>query len=124
RPVRHLLPVHHRVRSLPPRPDMNEERRNEGAERRRTDRRKADRRRGGPPVMQDRRTRFSLLYFAIVVAIVLGLNYIMGRGTTERAQYGELKQRIAAGQIDRVVIGPQQMRLTPNDSLRGAGAPD
>jgi cell division protease FtsH len=103
---------------------MKEERRNEGAERRRTDRRKADRRRGGPPVMQDRRTRFSLLYFAVVVAIVLGLNYIMGRGTTERAQYGELKQRIAAGQIDRVVIGPQQMRLTPNDSLRSAGAPD
>jgi cell division protease FtsH len=103
---------------------MKEDRRTDAGERRRSDRRQDDRRRKAPPVMQDRRTRFSLMYFVIVLAVVVGLNYMLGRGTSERAQYSELKQRIAAGQIERVVVGPQQMRATPNDSLRGAGAPD
>jgi cell division protease FtsH len=103
---------------------MNKERRSAEGDRRRTDRRRNDRRRGGPHVMQDRRTRFSLIYFFIVLAIVLGLNYALGRGTTERADYGELKQRIAARQMESVVVGPHQMRAVPNDSLRAAGAPD
>ena len=95
---------------------MKDERRSQAEDRRRSDRRRNDRRRGSPPVMQDRRTRFSLLYFFIVVAFVLGLNYMLGQGTSERLPYSELKARIAAGQIDRVVIGPQQMRAEPNDS--------
>ena len=103
---------------------MKDERRSQVEDRRRSDRRKSDRRRGSPPIMQDRRTRFSLLYFFIVVAFVLGLNYMLGRGTSERLPYSELKARIAAGQIERVVIGPQQMRAEPNDSLMAAGAPD
>ena len=74
--------------------------------------------------MQDRRTRFSMMYFVIVLVFVLGLNYMLGQGTSERVAYSELKARIAAGQIERVVIGPQQMRAEPNDSLREAGAPD
>ncbi|MGH7446261.1 MAG: ATP-dependent metallopeptidase FtsH/Yme1/Tma family protein, partial [Longimicrobiales bacterium] len=103
---------------------MKQERRSAGEDRRRSDRRRNDRRRGSPPVMQDRRTRFSLMYFVIVLAFVLGLNYMLGQGTTERVPYSELKARIAAGQIERVVIGPQQMRAEPNDSLVSAGAPD
>jgi cell division protease FtsH len=103
---------------------MTEERRNAAENRRRSDRRRNERRRGGPPVMQDRRTRFSFLYFALVLVFVLGLNYMLGQGTSERLPYSELKARIAAGQIERVVIGPQQMRAEPNDSLRAAGAPD
>ncbi|HEX2167683.1 MAG TPA: ATP-dependent metallopeptidase FtsH/Yme1/Tma family protein, partial [Longimicrobiales bacterium] len=103
---------------------MKEERRSAGDDRRRSDRRKNDRRRGAPPVMQDRRTRFSLMYFFIVLAFVLGLNHLLGQGTSERVPYSELKARIAAGQIERVVIGPQQMRAEPNDSLLTAGAPD
>ena len=63
---------------------MKDERRSQAEDRRRSDRRRNDRRRGSPPVMQDRRTRFSLLYFFIVVAFVLGLNYMLGQGTSER----------------------------------------
>jgi cell division protease FtsH len=103
---------------------MKQERRNAGEDRRRSDRRSNDRRRGSPPVMQDRRTRFSFMYFFIVLAVVLGLNHLLGQGKSERLPYSELKARIAAGQIDRVVIGPQQMRAEPNDSLLAAGAPD
>ncbi|HEX6133754.1 MAG TPA: ATP-dependent zinc metalloprotease FtsH [Longimicrobiales bacterium] len=64
------------------------------------------------------------MYFLIVLAFVLGLNYVLSRGESRQAPYSELKQRIAAGQIERVVIGPQQMRVVPGDSLRSAGAPD
>ena len=48
--------------------------------------------------------------FLIILAFVLGLNYMLGQGTTEKLSYGELKARIAAGQIDRVVIGPKYFR--------------
>jgi hypothetical protein len=54
---------------------MKQERRN-ADDRRHTNRRKGDRRRGSPPVMQDRRTRFSFMYFVIVLAFVLGLRRI------------------------------------------------
>src|SRR5690606_28523929 len=43
---------------------------------------------------------------------------------TEAAPYSEVKQRIAAGQVAEVVVGPQQMRAVPIDSLRATGAPD
>jgi cell division protease FtsH len=102
---------------------MNDERRNAGEDRRRNDRRKQHRR-GGPPGMTDRRTRFSLLYFVLVLAFVLGLNYMLGQSTTESTAYSELKQRIAAGQIDEVTIGPDQIRAMPTDSMRAAGAPE
>ena len=74
--------------------------------------------------MQDRRTHFSLMYFFIVLALVIGLNYVLSRGESRQVPYSELKARIAAGQIDHVVIGPQQMRAIPGDSLQRAGAPD
>jgi cell division protease FtsH len=104
---------------------MKDEKRSAAAERRGTDRRQQDRRRGsGPPVMGDRRTRFSLIYFVLVLAFVIGLNYLLGQTTTERLHYSELKQRIAAGQVAHVVAGPDQIRAEPTDSMKAAGAPD
>jgi cell division protease FtsH len=102
---------------------MNEERRTSAKDRRRNDRRGTPRRGEPTPVMNDRRTRFSLLYFGIVVAFVIGLNLMLGRGTTERMGYSELKQRIGAGQVERVVIGPAQIRAEPLDSLQAGDAP-
>jgi cell division protease FtsH len=74
--------------------------------------------------MSDRRTRFSLVYLLIVVAFVLGLNYMLGQATTQAVPYSELKRRIAANQVEHVVISPQQMRAVPTDSALTAGAPD
>ncbi|HSJ11026.1 MAG TPA: ATP-dependent zinc metalloprotease FtsH [Longimicrobiales bacterium] len=102
---------------------MNEERRTTPKDRRRKDRRDKARRREPTPVMNDRRTRFSLLYFGIVVLFVIGLNLMLGRGTTERLGYSELKQRIGAGQVEKVVIGPTQIRAVPVDSLQTGDAP-
>jgi cell division protease FtsH len=103
---------------------MDDEARKAAEERRSKDRRQRDRRRSGTPVMGDRRTRFSLIYFVIVIALVIGLNYMLGQATTTRVPYSELKQRIAAGQVASVVAGPDQIRAEPTDSMKAAGAPD
>jgi cell division protease FtsH len=101
---------------------MKEERRGEAKDRRGNERRKKDRRRGAG--MGDSRTRFSLAYFVVIVAFIVALNYMLGQGTSERIPYSELKQRIAAGQVAEVAVGPDQIRATPTDSARGVGAPE
>jgi cell division protease FtsH len=101
---------------------MKEERRGEAKDRRGTERRKKDRRRGAG--MGDSRTRFSLAYFVVIVAFIIALNYMLGQATSERIPYSELKQRIAAGQVAEVAVGPDQIRATPTDSARGVGAPE
>jgi cell division protease FtsH len=104
---------------------MTENRRSGAPDRRKHDRRRAqpDRRRG-PPVMNDRRARFSLLYFLVILAGILALNYFLARQETRRLPYSELKERIAAGQVAEVGIGPQSIRATVIDSLVAAGQPD
>jgi cell division protease FtsH len=102
---------------------MKEERPKGVEDRRKNDRRRTDRRRGGSPVMGDRRTRFSLVYFLIVIAFVIGLNYVLGRATTERISYSELKQRIVAGQVAHVTVSPDQIQAEPTDTMQAAGAP-
>jgi cell division protease FtsH len=102
---------------------MKEELPKAAEERRRIDRRQRDRRRGGTPMMGDRRTRFSLIYFLIVIAFVIGINYMLGQATSERIPYSEFKQRVQGGQVAHVVVSPDQIRAEPTDSLRAAGAP-
>jgi cell division protease FtsH len=98
---------------------MTQDRRKAVGERRLKDRRGApDRRRGAPPMMQDRRTRFSLLYFFAVLAFLVGVNVLLGQAESRRIPYSELKRRIEAGQVSHVVIGPEIVRATVRDSLR------
>jgi cell division protease FtsH len=103
---------------------MKQEQRDPAAERRAKERRQRDRRSGGPAYMGGPRARFSLLYFLVILAFVIGLNYMLGQTTQTSIPYSELKQRIAAGQITHVVIGPEIVRATPTDSARAAGAPE
>lgn len=76
---------------------------------------------GLPPVMGDRRARFSIVYFLIVLALLIGLNYLLGRRDTRQIPYSELKQRIEAGQVSRVAVGRDVIRAFISDSLREAG---
>jgi cell division protease FtsH len=79
-------------------------------------------RRGSP--MDDRRTRFTILYFLIALLLVVGLNYLfVSRQSSEQVPYSELKQRVAAGQIKSVVVGDQSIRAEVRDSLVKKGAP-
>ena len=104
---------------------MTEDRRKRAEERRQKERRDAsDRRRAGPPMMRDRRTRFSLLYFFAVLAFLVGVNVILGRAESKRIPYSELKRRIEAGQVSHVVIGPEVVRAAVRDSLRPRGSPE
>jgi cell division protease FtsH len=105
---------------------MKEERRAAGEERRKKDRRSkaaADRRRGKMPVMNDRRTRFSVIYFLAVIAFLFAMNYVISQGRTREIAYSEMKARIATGTISRVTLGPEVMRATVRDSAKKKGAP-
>jgi cell division protease FtsH len=100
---------------------MNKDRRQQADDRRRKERRDAERRRSAMPVMQDRRTRFSMLYFLAVLAFLIGINMFLGQVESRRIPYSELKRRIDAGQVSEVVIGPEIVRATVKDSLRARG---
>ena len=66
---------------------MNEEeRRKRAADRRNRERRgkPRDRRRGPGPMMESRRTRFSILYFVLAFLLLLGLNYMLSEGSTKQ----------------------------------------
>jgi cell division protease FtsH len=103
---------------------MKDERRSTAEDRRDTERRQRERRRGASPGMGDKRTRFSLIYFLVVIAFIIGLNYMLGQASTTQVPYSELKQRITAGQVAHVVAGPDRIRAEPTDSMKAAGAPD
>ena len=78
--------------------------------------------RGGPkpPVMEDRRTRFSLGYFFIAFLLLLGLQYFLAQRGTEQLSYSELKQRVAAGQVQQVRISATSIEAVPTDSIAEA----
>lgn len=91
--------------------------------RRNRDRRRADRdRRDGLPMMNDRRARFSIVYFLVVLALLIGLNYVLARRNTRQISYSELKQRIGAGQVEHVKIGEDRVRAVATDSAAEDGA--
>nr|NIP84007.1 AAA family ATPase [Gemmatimonadota bacterium]NIQ60404.1 AAA family ATPase [Gemmatimonadota bacterium]NIU80617.1 AAA family ATPase [Gammaproteobacteria bacterium]NIX48918.1 AAA family ATPase [Gemmatimonadota bacterium]NIY13367.1 AAA family ATPase [Gemmatimonadota bacterium] len=52
--------------------------------------------------MNNRRTRFSLVYFLIAFVVLIGLNLLLGQEDTEQVPYSELKERVAEGQVERV----------------------
>jgi cell division protease FtsH len=104
---------------------MENERRSSARDRRNKDRRSAaERRRGKRPVMEDRRTRFSIVYFLAALALLVGLNYVLARNESRQLPYNELKDRIRAGQVDTVVLGQQAITASTVDSLKAQGAPD
>ncbi len=107
---------------------MSKERRTSDPDRRTLSERRRkvrDRRKGAPPVMSDRRTHFSILYFVLVLALLIGINYVLSRRQTHQLSYSELKNRIAAGQVSHVVISSDMIRAAVVDSLRKAkGGPD
>jgi cell division protease FtsH len=105
---------------------MRDERRKREEDRRKADRRKKseDRRRAQRPMVGDRRTRFTLAYFVALLVLLIGINYFAAGTATESIAYSELKQRIAAGQIEEVVISGERIRATLPDTLRVEGQPE
>ncbi|MGH7482280.1 MAG: ATP-dependent zinc metalloprotease FtsH [Longimicrobiales bacterium] len=93
-------------------------------ERRKVERRKstADRRGRGP--LDDRRARFTLFYFLAAFLVLLVLNYMFAGQSTKQIPYSELKQRIAAGQVERVLVGRDRIRAEVRDSLVGGAMPE
>jgi cell division protease FtsH len=76
------------------------------------------------PVMDDRRTRFSIAYFFIAFVVLIALNYMLSRANTQQVPYSEFKARVASGQISHVVLGPEVVRASVVDSLVRRGSPE
>jgi cell division protease FtsH len=94
-------------------PKKSSNERRKGAPDRRTNRAP-----GGP--MDDRRTRFSLGYFVVAFLILFAVQFLAGRQGAEKLQYSELKQRIAAGQVQSVTLGAEVIEAVPHDSIQEA----
>jgi cell division protease FtsH len=75
-------------------------------------------------MMHDRRTRFSIVYFLLVLVAIIGLNYFLARQETRRLPYSELKARIEAGQVRHVAVGQDYLTAQVVDSLVGDSTPD
>ncbi len=101
---------------LAPRAGMDQDRRKNAGDRRRKDRGSPDRR-TRPPVLEDRRTRFSILYFLVALAILIGVNVLLGRTQSRDVAYNVLKDRIRSGQVDSVLIGTRTIHASVTDSL-------
>ena len=78
-----------------------------------------DRRRRGP---LNRRARFSLFYFLVAFLVLVALNVMLSRQDTEQIPYSELKERIAAGQIEELRFQGQRILAIPDTAI--ADAPD
>ncbi len=97
----------------------NERRAKENERRKHAERRHPGKdRRLNRPVIGDRRTRFSVLYFVIAFVILIGINYFLGKANSRQVAYSELKSRIESGQIKSVVLAPDIMRALVVDSMR------
>lgn len=70
--------------------------------------------------MDNRRTRFSLGYFALAFLIIFGVQLLLGSQGTEQLSYSEIKARIAAGQVQSVRLGADAIEAVPIDSIQQA----
>src|SRR5688500_2315417 len=105
---------------------MTEERRTRPADRRKPSERrnKSERRRGMPPVLGDRRTKFSAAYFVVAFVVLVALNYMLSRANTQQVSYSDFKSQVQAGRISEVVLGPEIIRAAVHDSLVRKGSPE
>jgi cell division protease FtsH len=69
------------------------------------------------------RARFTVLYFVVAFLILIGLNLLLGQPDTSEIPYSELKQRVAAGQVEEVRFRGQQITAVP-DTAEVPQAPD
>ncbi len=75
---------------------------------------------GGPGPVGNRKTRFSIFYFLVAILLLLGLNTLLTQHNQEKIPYSELKQKVAAGQVERVRIQGPNIQAVP-DSVWAAG---
>jgi cell division protease FtsH len=68
------------------------------------------------------RARFTLFYFLVAFLLLISLNLLMGDDDTSHISYSELKQRVAAGQVDEVRFRGQRITAIP-DTAAVANAP-
>jgi cell division protease FtsH len=71
-----------------------------------------------------RYARLAPWYITIAILAFLGLNYLMGSGKGEEIPYSVLKQKVAAGDVQKLTIGDTRIVAEPTQAAKSAGAPE
>jgi cell division protease FtsH len=71
-----------------------------------------------------RYTRLTPLYAIIAVLIFLGLNYLLADRRGEEISYSVLKEKVAAGEIQKLTISDTKIVAETTEGARAAGAPE
>jgi cell division protease FtsH len=66
--------------------------------------------------MKSPRARFSLVYFLIAFVVLIGLNILLGQEDTESVDYSVLKEKVEAGQVERVRFQGQSITAVPDSA--------
>ncbi|HEX7239330.1 MAG TPA: ATP-dependent zinc metalloprotease FtsH [Longimicrobiaceae bacterium] len=80
--------------------------------------RRSNRTPGGP--LDDRKTRFSVGYLVVAFLALFAINFLLAGQGTRDIGYSQLKDRIRAGSVKSVRIGPDAIQAIPSDSIRKA----
>ncbi len=68
--------------------------------------------------------RLTPLYIVIAILVFLGLNYVMADGKGEEISYSALKEKIAAGEVQKLTIGEARIVAEPTEAAKSVGAPE
>jgi len=70
--------------------------------------------------MGDRTTRFSIWYFLLAFLVLILIQSMLAQQGREQVSYSELKNRIAAGQVQEARVGDTVLEGVPTDSIQEA----
>jgi cell division protease FtsH len=73
---------------------------------------------GGP--LDDRKTRFSVGYLVVAFLALVAINYLLAGQGAKQIPYSEFKDKVRAGQVKEVRMGPSVIQAVPTDSVKTA----
>ncbi len=71
-----------------------------------------------------RHIRFSPLYVVLALLLLVGLNYLLSDGEGEEVSYSVLKEKVEAGEVEKLTISETQIIAKPTSTARAQGAPE
>jgi cell division protease FtsH len=71
-----------------------------------------------------RYARLTPLYIVVAILAFLGLNYLMTDGQGEEISYSALKEKIHAGEVQKLTIGEAVIVAEATEGAKSAGAPE
>ncbi len=71
-----------------------------------------------------RHIRFSPLYIVLALLLLVALNYLVSNGDGQEISYSALKEKVAAGEVEKLTISETRIVAKPTSTARAQGAPE